>query len=69
MPMPMPVPRTGPVGYAWLRDQLGVPNFLGDREARVTNVQTLQALTDGGLLVPPAQPRCSHGCWNMFCSP
>ncbi len=50
--MPAHKPRAGPVGYAWLRDQLGVPNFLGAREARITNVQTFQPLPEGGLLVP-----------------
>ncbi|MDR7149819.1 hypothetical protein J2W49_001774 [Hydrogenophaga palleronii] len=43
---------TGPVGYAWLRDHLNVPSFLGAREARMAGVNALERLPEGGLLVP-----------------
>ena len=43
---------SGPVGYAWLRDQFDAPSFLGAREARVAGVNALERLPEGGLLVP-----------------
>jgi hypothetical protein len=43
---------SGPVGYAWLKDQLNVPSFLGLRQARVAGVAALERLPEGGLLVP-----------------
>ncbi len=43
---------SGPVGYAWLRDNLNAPSFLGPRQARVASVAALERLADGALLVP-----------------
>lgn len=43
---------SGPVGYAWLRDHLNAPSFLGPRQARVAGVAALECLPEGGLLVP-----------------
>lgn len=43
---------SGPVGYAWLRDTLQAPSFLGSREARVAGVSALEKTAEGGLLVP-----------------
>lgn len=41
------------LGYAWIQEQLGAPDFLGPRRARVAAVQSLQRLPEGALLVPP----------------
>lgn len=41
------------VGYAWIQDRLGVPDFLGTRRARLTSdVNRIVRHADGGLLVP-----------------
>lgn len=50
----MTAPRNpaGPVGYAWLRDTFGAPDFLGGREARLASVTSLDRRPDGSLLVP-----------------
>ncbi|MDD2712852.1 MAG: Fic family protein [Simplicispira sp.] len=43
------------VGYAWLQDALQAPDFLGPHKARLAAVQSLQHLSEGGLLVPAKQ--------------
>lgn len=41
------------VGYAWIQDTLGVPDFLGARRARLTpGVSRIVRVADGGLSVP-----------------
>lgn len=40
------------VGYAWIAQTLGAPDFLGARKARLANVNSLQRLPEGTLLVP-----------------
>lgn len=41
------------VGYAWIQDTLGVPDFLGARRARLTpGVNRIVRVADGGLSVP-----------------
>lgn len=40
------------VGYAWIQDTLGLPDFLGPRKARLAAVQGIQRLAEGALLVP-----------------
>ena len=41
-----------PLGYAWIQAELHAPNFLGSQQARSGQVQTLQRLPEGALLVP-----------------
>ena len=41
------------LGYAWIQAELNAPNFLGAQQARVGQVQSLQRLPEGVLLVPP----------------
>ena len=43
---------TNPIGYAWIQAELHAPNFLGSQQARSGQVQTLQRLPEGVLLVP-----------------
>jgi Fic family protein len=50
--MSVPRPPVGPVGYAWIRDRLGVPSFLGTREGRLANVNAIVRQPDGSMLVP-----------------
>lgn len=52
--MNLPRPAAGPVGYAWIRDQMGEPSFLGVREARIANVNSIERSPEGPLLVPKA---------------
>ncbi|RZS58760.1 Fic family protein [Sphaerotilus mobilis] len=41
------------VGYAWIQDRLGTPNFLGARRARLSSgVTRIERSADGGLAVP-----------------
>lgn len=40
------------VGYAWIQDALGAPDFLGPRRARLAPVQRVERLPEGALLVP-----------------
>jgi Fic family protein len=47
-----PRPATGAVGYAWLRDLLGEPSFLGGRDARIASVTSIERSPEGPLLVP-----------------
>lgn len=41
-----------PVGYAWLQQALGAPDFLGAERAQVAGAGRLERLQDGTLLVP-----------------
>ena len=43
---------TTPLGYAWIQAELNTPNFLGAQQARLGQVQSLQRLPEGALLVP-----------------
>ena len=43
---------TTPLGYAWIQAELNTPNFLGSQQARLGQVQSLQRLPEGALLVP-----------------
>jgi Fic/DOC family len=43
---------TTPLGYAWIQAKLNTPNFLGAQQARLAQVQSLQRLPEGALLVP-----------------
>lgn len=40
------------LGYAWIQAKLNTPNFLGAKQARQAQVQSLQRLPEGALLVP-----------------
>lgn len=40
------------VGYAWIQNVLGVPDFLGLQKARLAPVSRIEPLADGALLVP-----------------
>lgn len=40
------------IGYAWLAQAVGAPDFLGSQRARVAPVSRLDRLADGTLLVP-----------------
>src|SRR5690606_17953754 len=40
------------IGYAWIQDVLGAPDFLGTQHARIAPVSRIERLTDGSLLVP-----------------
>jgi len=40
------------VGYAWIQNALGTPDFLGSRRARLAPVSRIERLADGLLLVP-----------------
>lgn len=51
---------THSLGYAWIQEQLDVPDFLGPRRARVAAVQSLQRLPEGALLVPPKLAPAPH---------
>lgn len=44
----------GPVGYAWIRDRLGVPSFLGGREAHIAKVNSIERSPEGSLRIPRA---------------
>lgn len=52
--MPPTSPAAGPVGYAWIRDHLGLPSFLGPREARIANVNSIERSPEGSLRIPRA---------------
>jgi Fic family protein len=52
--MPTTSPAAGPVGYAWIRDHLGLPSFLGPREARIANVNSIERSPEGSLRIPRA---------------
>jgi hypothetical protein len=43
---------TTPLGYAWIQTALNAPDFLGAQQARLSQVQSLQRLPEGALLVP-----------------
>lgn len=43
---------TTPLGYAWIQATLNAPDFLGAQQARLGQVQSLQRLPEGALLVP-----------------
>ena len=40
------------VGYAWIMNAIGAPDFLGPRRARLAPVSRIERLADGPLLVP-----------------
>lgn len=40
------------IGYAWIQDALGAPDFLGSWRARLAPVSRIERLADGTLLVP-----------------
>jgi hypothetical protein len=40
------------IGYAWIQDALGAPDFLGSQRARLASVSRIERLDDGTLLVP-----------------
>lgn len=51
------------VGYAWIQDAVGAPNFLGAWRARLAPVSRIERLPDGSMLVPPKlapQPSLLH---------
>jgi Fic family protein len=50
--MPTISPAAGPVGYAWIRDHLGLPSFLGPREASIANVNSIERSPEGSLRIP-----------------
>ncbi len=41
------------VGYAWIQQTLGAPDFLGPQRARLAPVNRIARLADGAMLVPP----------------
>ena len=43
------------VGYAWIQDTMGTPDFLGAQRARLAPVSRIERLEDGALLVPLRQ--------------
>ncbi len=43
------------IGYAWIQEVLQTPDFLGSNKARLAQVQSLQRLPEGALLVPAKQ--------------
>ena len=43
------------IGYAWIQEKLQTPDFLGSNKARLAQVQSLQRLPEGALLVPAKQ--------------
>lgn len=40
------------IGYAWIAQTVGTPDFLGAQRARLAAVSRIERLEDGGLLVP-----------------
>ena len=40
------------VGYHWIQEALGAPDFLGPHKARVASVNSIHRVTEGTLLVP-----------------
>ncbi|MDD0811186.1 Fic family protein [Curvibacter sp. RS43] len=42
----------GEIGYAWIQNALGAPDFLGKQRARRASVNRIERLEDGGILVP-----------------
>ena len=40
------------IGYAWIAQTVGTPDFLGSQRARLAAVSRIEHLEDGGLLVP-----------------
>lgn len=40
------------VGYAWIQNAVGAPDFLGARQARLAPVNRIERLEDGAMLVP-----------------
>lgn len=40
------------VGYAWIQNAVGAPDFLGQQKARLAPVSRIEPLADGALLVP-----------------
>ncbi|WP_457425082.1 Fic family protein [Roseateles sp. P5_E7] len=40
------------IGYAWIQDAVGAPDFLGTQRARLAPVSRIERLADGTLLVP-----------------
>lgn len=40
------------IGYAWIQDAVGAPDFLGAQRARLAPVSRIERLADGTLLVP-----------------
>ena len=41
------------VGYAWIQNAVGAPDFLADQRARMAPVSRIERLPEGALLVPP----------------
>ena len=40
------------VGYAWIQNEVGAPDFLGQHRARLAPVNRIERLEDGAMLVP-----------------
>ncbi|MGA0571831.1 Fic family protein [Variovorax sp. VNK109] len=57
------------VGYAWIQNALGAPDFLGAQQARVGPVQRIERLPEGALLVPgklaPAPEFLQHAMFAL----
>lgn len=51
-PLRNPVREGAALGYAWLQDQFGLPDFLSTPPARLANVAAIQTLPEGVMLVP-----------------
>lgn len=43
------------IGYAWIQNAVGAPDFLGKHRARLAPVNRIERLDDGAMLVPQAQ--------------
>jgi len=40
------------IGYAWIQNAVGAPDFLGKQRARLAPVNRIERLEDGATLVP-----------------
>ncbi len=57
------------IGYAWIQDAVGAPDFLGTQRARLAPVSRIERLADGTLLVPrklaPASTLLQHALFAL----
>jgi len=57
------------VGYAWIQQAVGAPDFLGQRRARLAPVNRIEHLEDGTVLVPhklaPAASVLHHAAFAL----
>ena len=55
------------IGYAWIQDAVGAPDFLGAQRARLASVTRIERQPDGSLLVPhKLAPEPSLGQHALF---